>query len=172
MSNYNGDANFYLQYEVNLHSVVYDVYIGSYDDMEEHAGQDETSGASTLVVCQKLLASMPGEEPLRRPAGSTSSIENNHWGKTCGFAGYSIAGDETYKNTPVHLRKYNLGSYMIPAGPVEEADAYDFEVPRMGKARVMVCNTAGCHEYSKSNQRGGMMFLDYIKFVPRIADGE
>ncbi|WP_288360438.1 fasciclin domain-containing protein [uncultured Bacteroides sp.] len=171
-SNMNTDANFYLQYAVKLNSVIYDVYLGSYDDMENHVNQDETSAASTLAVCQKLLASMPGEPALRRPSGSTSSIENNYLGKTCGFAGYSIAGDETYKNTPVHLRKYNLGSYMIPTTPVEEADAYDFEVPRMGQVQLMVCNTAGCHEYSKPDQRGGMMFLDYIKFVPRIADGE
>ena len=86
--------------------------------------------------------------------------------------GYSIAGDETYKNTPVHLRKYNLGDYMIPVTPLEDADAYGFEVPRMGQVQIMVCNTAGCHEYSKPGQRGGMMFLDYIKFVPRIEDGE
>lgn len=172
-NNMNTDANFYLQYAVNLNSVIYDVYLGSYDDMENHIRRDEEAGeASTLAVCQKLLASMPGEPVLRRPSGSTSSIENNYWGKECGFVGYSIAGDETYKNTPVHLRKYNLGSYMIPTTPVEEADAYDFEVPRMGQVQVMVCNTAGCHEYSKPNQRGGMMFLDYIKFVPRIADGE
>lgn len=172
-SNMNTDANFYLQYAANLNSVIYDVYLGSYDDVESHIRRDDVAGgASTLAVCQKLLASMPGEPVLRRPTGSTSSIENNYLGKECGFVGYSIAGDETYKDTPVHLRKYNLGSYMIPTTPVEEADAYDFEVPRMGQVQVMVCNTAGCHEYSKPNQRGGMMFLDYIKFVPRIADGE
>lgn len=172
-NNMNTDANFYLQYAVNLNSVIYDVYLGSYDDMENHIRpNEEADKATTLAVCQKLLASMPGDPALRRPAGTTSSIDNNYWGKECGFVGYSIAGDETYKNTPVHLRKYNLGSYMIPTTPVEEADAYDFEVPRMGEVQVMVCNTAGCHEYSKASQRGGMMFLDYIKFVPRIADGE
>lgn len=171
-SNMNTDANFYLQYAVNLNSVIYDVYLGSYDDVENHVNQDETSAASTFAVCQKLLASMPGEPTLRRPSGSNSTIENNYLGKSCGFVGYSIAGDETYKNTPVRLRKYNLGDYMIPVTPLEDADAYDFEVPRMGQVQIMVCNTAGCHEYSKPGQRGGMMFLDYIKFVPRIEDGE
>ena len=37
----NTDANFYLQYAVNLNSVIYDVYLESYDDMENHIRPNE-----------------------------------------------------------------------------------------------------------------------------------
>ena len=59
-SNYNTDMNFYLLYEVRLNSVTYDVYWLSYDDMAEHIAKDPASEASTLVVCQKMFAAMPG----------------------------------------------------------------------------------------------------------------
>ena len=171
-STYNTDMNFYLQYEVRLNSVIYDVYWCSYDDMATHVKTDATSDASTLVVCQKLFASMPGSQSLVR--GSTGAIQNNYWGDTFAFAAYTVAGEEKYKNESVQLRKYALGSLprMIPSTPVEGEGAFDFNVPRMGNVQLMVCNTAGYHPYSQANQSGGMMFLDYIKFVPRMTDGE
>lgn len=172
-SNYNTDMNFYLQYETQLNSVMYDVYWLSYDDMPEHINQEATSEASTLVVCQKMFASMPGEASLVRSSGG--SIQNNYLGNSTAFAAYSVAGDERYKNQSVQLRKYTLdtsSSRMIPIAELEGEDAFDFDVPRIGKVQLMVCNTAGFHTYSKANQSGGMMFLDYIKFVPRIPEGE
>lgn len=172
-SNYNTDMNFYLLYEVRLNSVTYDVYWLSYDDMAEHIAKDPASEASTLVVCQKMFAAMPGDAQLARSSGG--SIQNNYWGNSVAFAAYSVAGDKTYRDYPVQLRKYTLdtgSSRMIPKEEVEGEERYDFDVPRMGKVQLMVCNTAGFHPYSKANQSGGMMFLDYIKFVPRIPDGE
>ena len=120
-----------------------------------------------------MFAAMPGDAQLARSSGG--SIQNNYWGNSVAFAAYSVAGDKTYRDYPVQLRKYTLdtgSSRMIPKEEVEGEEGYDFDVPRMGKVQLMVCNTAGFHPYSKANQNGGMMFLDYIKFVPRIPDGE
>ena len=175
----NKSNNFYLKYNVLLNSTVYDVYWVSYDDIEEHFNVDgDGVSASTLKVCQKLFASMPGATEL---TVSSSVIKNNYLGDVQAFVASSKAGVKeevqlqlydldlnTSKATPKYQRPHDT--------PVAEGDSFGFTVPYMGNVVLMVCNSATYgEEYANvtdAERAGGMMFLDYIKFVPRVADGD
>lgn len=179
-SNINKNTNFYLKYNVLLNSTTYDVYWVSYDDMEEHVRVDgDDVPAATLKVCQKLFASMPGKKEL---SVSSNVVKNNEWGDQEAFVSYSYAGGEGPEE--VRLQRYSLGlstssstpNYQRPIAKVEGKEAYDFVVPQMGTTVLMVCNSAGFGEeydsVSDKDKGSGVMFLDYIKFVPRIAEGD
>ncbi|MFV0327724.1 MAG: fasciclin domain-containing protein [Bacteroides xylanisolvens] len=173
----NKSNNFYLKYDVPLYSTTYDVYWVSYDDMEEHCNVDgDGVPAATLKVCQKLFASMPGEPEL---TVSSSVIKNNYLGDTEGFVAASKAG--VFEEA--HLQRYplvldtKLKIYQRPQDyPITEGDPFGFEVSRMGNVVLMVCNSATFGEeyanVTETDRGAGMMFLDYIKFVPRVAEGD
>lgn len=161
----NKDCNFYLRYVVKMNSVDYDIYWLSYDDMEQHIAQDKHP-ESTLRFGQKLFASMPFEKVLSR---ADNNINNNYLGNQIAFGARSTAGIMKEE----HLCKYALDVIpkTIMLNPIEE-DPYTFTVPRMGKVTLMVCNTAEYSDVAKKSITGGMMFLDYIKFVPRVEEGD
>lgn len=173
----NKSNNFYLKYNVLLNSTIYDVYWVSYDDMKEHCNMDgDEVPAATLKVCQKLFASMPGEPEL---SVSSSIIKNNYLGDMEGFVASSKAG----VLEEAHLQRYLLDLdtkqkiYQRPQDfPITEGDSFGFEVPQMGNVVLMVCNSATYGEeyenVTDTDRGAGMMFLDYIKFVPRIAEGD
>lgn len=149
-------VNYFLQYQATLNSVDYDIYWMAYDDMPLHVGTDGYD-ASTLSLNQKLFISLPQEKVLKRE--SNGQISNNYLGNTTAFVGTSLAGARNES----HLSKYTLG--VIPTTYITTQivdDPYTFSVPVMGNTTFMVCNT--------SKATGGVMFLDYIKLVPRIAD--
>lgn len=174
----NTNSNYYIHYEAPLYSTAYDIYWLSYDDTnwaEYGVTPDDDIPGTKLKVCQKLFASMPGEALLGRPDPSYPAIVNNYLGNSIAFAAASKNGIMQEER----LCKYNLGSdamRMVPVSPVEETDPYAFVVPRMGNVMFMVCNTAGFGEeyegLADSNRSGGMMFLDYIKLIPRIENGD
>ena len=174
----NTNSNYYIHYEAGLYSTSYDVYWLSFDDMNwSEYGTPPVEGisASKLKICQKLFASMPGSPLLGRPDPSNPAIVNNYLGNTVAFAASSKSGVMQEER----LCKYSLGSdamRMVPVTPVDEPDPYAFSVPQMGNVMFMVCNTAGFGEeyenLTDANRSGGMMFLDYIKLVPRIEEGD
>lgn len=162
---YTAVKNFYLLYNARLNSVDYDIYWLTYDDLSWHIAQDEHA-ESTLTLTQKLFASMPGERGLVR--NSDGLILNNYLkgdkGNLTAFAASSLAGEIK----EVRLAKWTLeADSRYPSMVVEGEDPYAFSVPRMGVASFMVCNTTNA-----VTGNGGMMFLDYIKLVPRIAEGD
>lgn len=164
---YTAVKNFYLLYNARVNSVDYDIYWLSYDDLASHVAQDEFP-ESTLTLTQKLFASMPGEKVLSR--NSDGLILNNYLkgetGNLTAFVASSLAG--VIKEE--HLAKWTLeADSRYPLAKVEGAsvDPYVFSVPKMGTATFMVCNTTNA-----ATGNGGMMFLDYIKLVPRIAEGD
>jgi len=174
----NTNSNYYIHYEADLYSTAYDIYWLSYDNMNwSEYGTPPVDGisASKLKICQKLFASMPGQPLLGRPDSSYPAIVNNYLGNTIAFAAASQSGIMQEEK----LCKYNLGSdamRMIPVNPIDDPDPYAFTVPHMGNVMFMVCNTAGFGEeyenLTDANRSGGMMFLDYIKLVPRIENGD
>lgn len=167
-NNQSKSIHFYLKYSVPMNSVDYDIYWLSYDDIESHVGTDGYE-ASTLKVRQKLFASMPGETPLNR--NSEGAIENNYLGTEMAFGAYSTAGIMKEE----HLRKYTLdiAPNMVLKDPVEE-EPFTFSVSNMGNVTLMVCNTAAYSNPSaeKKSVTSGLMFLDYIKLVPRVDEGD
>ncbi len=167
-NNQSKSIHFYLKYSVPMNSVDYDIYWLSYDDIESHVGTDGYE-ASTLKVRQKLFASMPGETPLNR--NSEGAIENNYLGTEVAFGAYSTAGIMKEE----HLRKYTLDIVpnMVLKDPVEE-EPFTFSVSNMGNVTLMVCNTAAYSNPTaeKKSVTGGLMFLDYIKLVPRVDEGD
>jgi hypothetical protein len=147
-------VNFYLKYTKKLYSVDYDIYYLAYDDLPAHVGTDGYA-ASTLTLEQKLFISLPNMPVLTRASNGT--ISNNYLGSSIAFAGVSTAGIKSES----HLCKYNLdiAPNMYIKTPLT-TDQYTFSVPTMGNTTFMLCNTA--------RAAGGIMFLDYIKLVPRI----
>ena len=147
-------VNFYLKYSKKLYSADYDIYWLAYDDIPVHVGTDGHP-ESVLKLEQKLFISLPDNPVLSRD--SKGRIYNNYLGDNIAFVGVSTAGikDES------HLCKYTLDVVpnMYIKTPLTE-DPYTFSVPRMGNTTFMVCNTA--------RRAGGLIFLDYIKLVPRI----
>ncbi len=149
-------VNYFLQYQTILNSVDYDIYWMAYDDIPKHVGTDGFE-ASTLTLNQKLFISLPEKAVLKRE--SNGQISNNYLGNTTAFVGKSRAGIQQES----HLSKYTLGA--VPNTYITNevgSDPYTFSVPIMGRTTFMVCNTA--------KATGGLMFLDYIKLVPRIDD--
>lgn len=155
---YTTSNNFFLEYNVKVHSVDYDIYWVTYDDYENHC----IAPFDTLNLMQKLMISLPGRPSLSRSGTSPNNISNNYLGGTMAFVGETKAGI----HKEVQLNKRHLtasGQLWDKSVNTEIQDEFGFSPQQMGSARLWVCNSC-------NYDRGGMMFLDYIRLVPRIND--
>lgn len=165
---YSNAVNNYIEYDVPVHSVNYNIYWVTYDDIPAHVGTDGYP-ESTLYLQQKLFISLPEQPKLSRAASGTGvgQISNNYLGNTMAFAAGTLAG----VHEEVQLRKYNLtntvNAFLVDA--VEDAgnpqSPFVFSSSLMGKATFWVCNTT-----KDAGTYSGMMFLDYIRLTPIIDD--
>ncbi|WP_175550525.1 fasciclin domain-containing protein [Bacteroides luti] len=181
-SNHYSDAvNFYLAYLVKLYSVDYDIYWKTYDDMSSHYKGDaydpsyspldpEAFCSSVMKLTQKLFISLPGQPRLARD--SDGKILNNYLDTNTGTASwkkYAFVGEvNAGVNKETQLTKRNLTGDFGSVGTVLTDDPYTFQCPIMGYSTFYVCNTPAATKNTEKYY--GMIFLDYIRLVPKISE--
>lgn len=156
-------ANFYIQYNAQVNSANYDVYYVAYDDISGHFDPTYTSYGVYKVI-QKLFVSMPGAPKLKYgTSDNKSGVANNYLGDLTCFVGQGMAGVHELTK----LSKWNLvTTTQTLDSPVTLPNADLMVVPQTGNMTLWLCNTAR----STTSSRQGLLFLDYIMLVPRIAD--
>lgn len=169
----NVNNNFYLQYSAKLYSVSYDVYWVAHDDQTSHFGFPSTGAPKdSLKITQKLYISYPKKPVLSRL--SSGEVRNNSLNSAIYYAlaGTTIAGKVnplTGKPDEVKLKKYRLLDGDLTTQLIADVTAFPptdgvVPCPTAGKATIWLTNT--------TTESGGLMFLDYIKFVPRVNPNE
>lgn len=156
-------ANFYIEYKTKVKSANYDVYYVAYDDIADHFDHSYTN-FGVYKVTQKLFASMPGAEPLRRGSpNSSAEVVNNYLGATRCFVGEGLAGYH-------ELTKLKQRDLVVTTQIIDETKTAALPdvmtVPRTGEMTLWLTNTAVTNQAS----RQGLLFLDYILLVPRITE--
>lgn len=156
-------ANFFIEYKAQVKSANYDIYYVAYDDIASHFDHSYTD-YGVYKVTQKLFASMPGSEPLRRgSANSSAEVVNNYLGATRCFVGEGLAG--YHELTKLVQRDLVVTTQIIDQ---EKTDPLPdvMTVPRTGEMTLWLTNTAVTNQAS----RQGLLFLDYLLLVPRITE--
>jgi uncharacterized surface protein with fasciclin (FAS1) repeats len=157
-------ANFYIEYKAKVNSTDYDVYYVAYDDNANDA--DSTYRYSVYKVIQKLFVSMPGITPLAwGTLDNPRGVANNYLGDLRCFVGQGKAG----KKELTKLKQMNLvaTTQLVDfANPITTPNPDVMTVPNAGNLTMWLCNTAR----SNAASRQGLLFLDYILLVPRIAE--
>ncbi|KAA6342172.1 hypothetical protein EZS27_010070 [termite gut metagenome] len=122
---YTTDANFYLEYGVNIYSMSYDIYWVTYDDMSKHIGAADDPPEATLNLRQKLFISLPGAAKLKRGSTSNGEISNNYLGTNIAF---STEGTLAGVLKEEQLEKYNLtgANSLLDAKVADDPDPYIF----------------------------------------------
>ncbi|NDW19119.1 hypothetical protein D0T53_09355 [Dysgonomonas sp. 216] len=174
--------NCYIEFEVDMYSVDYEIYWLSHDDIDWHSNKElyESKHNTTVVdtlwrplpLTQKMLISLPDEEKVSR-SSVNGSITNNFNNSTV-FAATSIAGGDP-ATKEVKLNRYNttdgdseVRNFMpnlesMFAGSDAFGDKDILKCPRYGKTTLMVANTV-----RETGNNVGLIFLDYIKLVPKV----
>ncbi|MDD3166068.1 MAG: fasciclin domain-containing protein [Bacteroidales bacterium] len=151
---YSNVINSYLAYKPVLNSIEYEVYWMSYDDLASHI-------EDTVVVPQKLFFSNPGAPALRWSSGGSVS---NNFSDTLIYVGQSTAGimQETrlgmWSTTGTALR---VAKDSLLAHP-------DYDVNRLSSISYGTSNLWVANNVFATNDRGGSLFLDYLRLVPVI----
>lgn len=164
---YNTSNNFFLEYSTKLYSVEYDVYWVAHCDQSGTFAFRPGFDKDSLMVEQKMFMSFPLKAKLSRL--SSGEVRNNSLGDFA-LAATTIAGrtnPATGKPYEAKLRKYRLMD--IPTQYVSHVTtSFDgiVQCPTAGKATIWVTNTA--NGQASTSATGGLMFLDYIKLVPRV----
>ncbi|WP_243348795.1 fasciclin domain-containing protein [Parabacteroides sp. FAFU027] len=168
-------TNFYLEYKARLYSANYDVYWVAHSDYSSHIGVYPGMSNDSLHVEQKMYVSYPSYPSLYR--ASNGEIKNNTLGVNNQFAGecclygMTVAGKinpATGKPYETKLRKYRMLTDAATQYISTSVANYDgiIECPRAGLATFFVTNTAT--GMVSGTDTGGLMFLDYIRFVPKV----
>lgn len=168
-------ANFYLEYKAKLYSANYDVYWVAHSDYTSHIGVYPGRDNDSLHVEQKMYVSYPSSPALYR--ASNGEIKNNSLGVNnqfvgeCCLYGMTVAGKTnlaTGKPYETKLRKYRMLTDAATQYISTSVANYDgiIECPRAGLATFFVTNTAT--GMVSGTDTGGLMFLDYIRFVPKV----
>ncbi len=170
----NTHNNFFLQYSAKLYSANYDVYWVSHDDQASHYGFPATgSPKDSLKINQKMYISYPLKPVLNRL--SSGEIQNNSLSVLpyyYALVGTTVAGKInplTGKPYEVKLKKYRLSDADLTTQLIADVTAFPptdgvVPCPTAGKATIWITNTV--------TESGGLMFLDYIKLVPRVNPNE
>lgn len=164
--------NAYIAFNPTMYSCDYEFYWVSYDDVESHYYTNpDTEEKMPLVIEQKLLISFPGEPKLKRDADGKIS---NNFSAFSTMAASSVAGVHEEKQ----LVRYRLNPDNATTGSSVErlfllsevSDGVDvfgsgeiLKCPSYGQATVFVANTV-----RSTNADAGLVFLDYIRLVPKV----
>jgi Fasciclin domain. len=171
---YNANNNFFLQYSAKLYSANYDVYWVAHDDQASHFAFPATgSPKDSLKINQKMYISYPLKPALTRL--SSGEIQNNSLNTSAYYyalVGTTVAGrinPLTGKPYEVKLKKYRLSDADLTTQLIADVTAFPptdgvIPCPAAGKATIWVTNTV--------TESGGLIFLDYIKLVPRVNPNE
>jgi hypothetical protein len=156
-------SNPYLKFQPTLYSTGYEIFWVAYDDVEWHYSNFSDTIQQPMILEQKLLVSFPGEPELKRE--TDGAIENN-------FTSYSLmAGTSTAGiHEETQLVRYRASAtdkiYLLGQRYSEEDDFGQNEIlksPSYGKATFFVSNTV-----RETNVNAGLIFLDYIRLVPKV----
>jgi hypothetical protein len=162
-------TNSYVKFKPTLYSSDYEIYWMAYDDETSHYTEMLwDSVPKVLTLEQKMLISFPGEPEVTR--GTDYKITGN-FSPYFVMAGVATAG--VREETPVlHYRvdnsvEANSGYFLL--GQPYEGSGYEFgggailKSPVYGEATFMIANTV-----RSTNANAGVMFLDYIRLVPKV----
>ncbi len=151
-------TNFNLSYRAEVNSVDYEIYYVAYDDIEWHY--------DTIYVHrieQKLFISMPNRPVLSKGvSGQVNAVINNYLGDTRCFVGQGLAG--VHEETKLVQWDLQNNTTQLLKSAVAGSDAEVMKVPQSGTLTMWLCNTAR----STAANAQGMLFLDYIKLVPKL----
>ena len=186
--------NFYIEYKANVSAGDYEIHYKSYNDMQH--GNDNLYEGYTLTAYlnpvnnipqdtvrnyvfkqgqnyplrfdQKLFISLPGERTLRK--NDDSKIENNFLSNIC-FASQDTVGinkERVMRQWYIDQVTPNMQNMQFVdwTRPVEGEEATILTVPQAGELTLWLCNTS--RENTQSAQ--GILFLDYIKLVPKMEE--
>lgn len=177
---YSGDnlvntVQFWIEYKANIYSADYEIYYVAHNDI---SGHKNNSRGQTMRLEQKLFVSFPGKKALANntASGKEAQIVNNALGNLRCFVGQDTAG--LHKETK--LRQWNLldDAGQTLSSPVTSADAAVLKLSGgagdVGQITMRLCNTPRLASDGKmlAGTKCGMLFLDYIKLVPKFAAGE
>jgi hypothetical protein len=156
------------------------MYWLSYDDIADHArlkmDPDSINLYFPLVLQQKLLISFAGSDTLQR-LSADATFKSNFSAVTC-FAAQDTAGIMKERKL-VRYRKLDANTASLPnlfvlREPYLAEDNYGqggtLKCPTYGKATFFVANTtrdAGLNS-SATSRYPGLIFLDYIRLVPKV----
>ncbi len=162
-------TNFYIEYKTNVNSANYDIYYVAYDDIADHFDPTYTSFGVYKVI-QKLFISLPGKDPLKygnipdiNGVVNKNGVVNNYLGDSRCFVGEDLAG--VHKETKLKQWSLVTGTQLIESANTS-TDSGIMAVTKTGTLTIWLCNTAR----SNAARNQGLLFLDYIKLVPRITE--
>ncbi|MDR2475967.1 MAG: fasciclin domain-containing protein [Bacteroidales bacterium] len=161
--------NSYAKFTPTLYSTDYEIYWVAYDDDEnDYNGMLWDSVPRIMTLEQKLLIGFPGEP---EPARATDGKISNNFSPYFVLAGVSTAGvlEETQLS---HYRvnndaESNVGFFLLGEkfeGTGGFGGGNILKSPAYGQATFMVANTPR----STASNNNGLLFLDYIRIVPKV----
>lgn len=175
---YTGDSyvqskttNAYVQYNPVLYSCDYEIYWVANDDVASHNFTTPTGIIMPMPLEQKLLISFPGMPELKRE--SDGKITNN-------FSLYSAMAATTYAGIPTETKlvRYRLNADNNTSGSTNERlfllDVASDGVDAFGSGSIIKCPAYGKATFFVGNTTravtsyAGLIFLDYIKLVPKV----
>lgn len=175
---YTGDAtvqskstNSYIQYNPKMYSCDYEIYWVAYDDVLSHTYTTPTGITIPMSLEQKLLISFPGEAVLKREADG--KITNN-FSLYSAMAATSLAGLRNEQK----LVRYRLNADNNTSGSTNERlfllDIVSDGTDVFGSGSILKCPTYGNATFFVANTTrltatyAGLIFLDYIRLVPKV----
>lgn len=190
-------SNCYIEFRPTLNSIGYKVYVVAHDDIAWHydgSNRFNSDNWYPMVLEEKMLISFPDEQRLVRNSEDGTIL--NNFSTNSVFVAKSQAydlyaenpGETDPKPEESQLLRYNVstetanqGFFIVPGrvlpGDEEDENVYqdsdeygDKEViicPRYGESTLFIANTV-----REKGTVSGMIFLDYIKFVPQVDEND
>ena len=175
-------SNCYIEFRPVLNSVGYNIFAAAHDDIAWHYDASRTFDCEDwypMILEQKMLISFPDSSRVSR--NEDRKIDNNFSDATT-FVLETVAKETS---TESQFYRYNMsiadadkGFFIVAAdasgktdagtknyytGSDEYGDKEKLICPRYGESTLLIANTV-----REKDVNGGLIFLDYIKFVPLV----
>ena len=152
--------NFWIEYKSYVFSLDYEIHYVAYDDVLDHYDINEPP----LRLYQKLFVSMPDRPTLRK--ATNNQIINNYLGDDICFVSQDTAGIHKERIMRQWSLDITANRPQLILEPINSPTANILRVDRVGELTMWLCNTA----LSTTGSEQGMLFLDYIKLVPKLPE--